>query len=73
MKLALKALKPLKIVLQKPIKDLPSELILKIKERAVNGDRLTSLIRTFRILTSKSLLVYPTTEAAREELLQNTS
>jgi len=72
-KLAPKAPKPLKIVLREPIKDLPSELILKIKERAVNGDRLTSLIKAFRILTPKSLLVYATTEAAREELTQNTS
>ena len=60
-------------MLREPIKDLPSELILKIKERAVNGDRLTSLIKAFRILTPKSLLVYATTEAAREELTQNTS
>jgi DNA mismatch repair ATPase MutL len=67
-KLAPKALKPLKIALREPIKDLPSELILKIKDRAVNGDRLASLIRAFRILTPTSLLVYTTTEAAREEL-----
>ena len=68
MKLAPKALKPLKVGLREPIKDLPSELILKIKERAVNGDRLASLIKAFRILAPKSLLVYSTTEAAREEL-----
>jgi len=67
-KLAPKALKPLKIALREPIKDLPSELILKIKDRAVNGDRLASLIRAFRILTPTTLLVYATTEAAREEL-----
>jgi len=72
-KLAPKALKPLKIVLREPIKDLPNELILKIKDRAVNGDRLASLIKAFRILTPTSLLVYATTEAAREELSQNTS
>jgi hypothetical protein len=72
-KLAPKALKPLKIVLREPIKNTPSELILQIKDRAVNGERLTSLIKAFRILTPKSLLVYLTTEAAREELSQNTS
>ena len=72
-KLAPKVLSPLKIALRKPIKDLPSELILKIKDRAVNGERLVSLIKAFRILTPKSLLVYTTTEAAKEELLQNTS
>ena len=72
-KLAPKALKPLKIALREPIKDLPNELILKIKERAVNGDRLASLIRSFRILTPKSLLVYANTKAVREELSQNTS
>ena len=73
MKLASKALKPLKIVLREPIKNTPNELILQIKERAVNGERLTSLIKAFRILTPKTLLVYATTEAAREELSQNTS
>ena len=67
-KLAPKALKPLKIGLREPIKDLPSELILKIKERAVNGERLARLIKAFRVLTPKSLLVYPITEAAGEEL-----
>ena len=72
-KLAPKALKPLKIAFREPIKDLPSELILKIKDRAVNGERLASLIRAFRVLSPKSLLVYATTEATREELLQNTS
>ena len=72
-KLAPKALKPLKIVLREPIKYTPSELILQIKDRAVNGERLTSLIKAFRILTPKSLLVYATTEAASEELSQNTS
>jgi hypothetical protein len=72
-KLAPKAPKPLKIVLREPIKNTPSELILQIKERAVNGERLTGLIKAFRILTPKSLLVYATTEAAREELSQNTS
>ena len=72
-KLAPKALKPLKIILREPLKDTPNDLILKIKERAVNGDRLTSLIRSFRILTPKSLLVYPTTKAASEELSQNSS
>jgi hypothetical protein len=72
-KLAPKALKPIKIGLREPIKDLPSELILKIKDRAVNGERLASLIKAFRILAPKSLLVYPTTEAAKEELSQNTS
>ena len=73
LKLAPKAPKPLKISLQEPVKDLPSELILKIKDRAVNGERLASLIKAFRIVTLKSLLVYATTEAAREELSQNTS
>jgi hypothetical protein len=72
-KLAPKAIKPLKIVLREPIKNTPSELVLQIKDRAVNGERLTSLIKAFRILTPKSLLVYPTTETAREELSQNTS
>jgi hypothetical protein len=60
-------------VLREPIRDLPSELILKIKDRAVNGERLASLIKAFRTLTPKTLLVYTTTEAAREELSQNTS
>ena len=68
MKLAPKAPKALKIVLRELIKDLPSELILKIKERAINRDRLASLIKAFRILAPKSLLVYSITEAAREEL-----
>ena len=72
-KLAPKTLKPLKIALREPIKNTPSELILQIKDRAVNGERLTSLIKAFRILSPKSLLVYPTTEAAKEELSQNTS
>ena len=73
MKLAPKAPKPLKIVLREPIKHTPNELILQIKDRAVNGERLTSLIKAFRILTPKSLLVYPTAETASEELTQNTS
>ena len=68
MKLAPKTPKPIKIGFKKSIKDIPSGLILKIKDRAVNGDRLVSLIRSFRILSPKSLLVYPTTEAVREEL-----
>lgn len=72
-KLAPKTPSPLKIALREPIKDLPCELILKIKDRAVNGERLASLIKAFRILTPKSLLVYTATEAAREELSQNTS
>ena len=55
-------------MLREPIKDLPSELILKIKDRAINGDRLASSIKAFRILSPKSLLVYPTTEVAKEEL-----
>ena len=67
-KLAPRALKPLKIGLREPIKDTPSELILKIKDRAVNGERLVSLIRAFRALTLRTLLVYITTEAAKEEL-----
>ena len=60
-------------MLREPIKYTPSELILQIKDRAVNGERLTSLIKAFRILTPRSLLVYATTEAASEELSQNTS
>ena len=60
-------------MLREPIKDLPGELILKIKDRAINGDRLASSIKAFRILSPKSLLVYPTTEVAKEELSQNTS
>ena len=67
-KLAPKAPKPLKIVLREPIKHTPNELILQIKDRAVNGERLTSLIKAFRILTPKSLLVYPTTETVSKEL-----
>ena len=60
-------------MLREPIKNTPNELILQIKDRAVNGERLISLIKAFRILTPIMLLVYPTTEAAREELSQNTS
>ena len=67
-KLAPKALKPLKIGLRDPIRDTPSELLLKIKDRAVNRERLASLIRAFRVLTPRTLLVYMTTEAAKEEL-----
>jgi hypothetical protein len=72
-KLAPRALKPIKIGLQKPIKETPSELINYIKERAVNGERLASLIKAFKILSPRRLLVYPTMEVAREELSQNTS
>ena len=39
----------------------------------MNGERLIGLIKAFRLLSPKSLLVYPTTETAREELSQNTS
>ena len=67
-KLAPKAPKPLKIGLREPIRNTPKELIALIQERAVNGERLTSLIKAFRLLSPKSLLIYPTTEAAREEL-----
>ena len=73
MKSAPKTPKPLKIGLREPIKKTPRELIALIQERAVNGDRLIGLIKAFRLLSPKSLLVYPTTEAAREKLSQNTS
>jgi len=72
-KLAPRAPKPLKIGLREPIRNTPKELIAFIQERAVNGERLIGLIKAFRLLSPKSLLVYPTTEAAREELSQNTS
>ena len=65
--------KPLKIGLREPIKKTPKELIALIQERAINGERLIGLIKAFRLLSPKLLLVYPTTEAAREELSQNTS
>ena len=72
-KLAPKPPKPLKIGLREPIQKTPKELIALIQERAINGDRLIGLIKAFRLLSPKSLLVYPTTETAREELSQNTS
>ena len=68
MKLAPKPPKPLKIGLREPIQKTPKELIALIQERAINGDRLIGLIKAFRLLSPKSLLVYPTTEAASEEL-----
>ena len=58
----------MKVSLRESIKDLLNELILKIKDRAVNEDRLTSLIKAFRILSFKALLIYFITKAAREEL-----
>jgi len=67
-KLAPKTPKPIKISLREHIRKTPKELIALIQERAVNGERLTGLIKAFRLLSPKSLLVYPTTEAAREEL-----
>ena len=73
MKLAPKAPKPIKITLQEPIRRTPNELISQIKERAVNSERLIGFIKAFRILAARSLLVYPTIEPAREELMQNTS
>ena len=72
-KQAPRALKPLKIGLREPIRNTPKEFIAFIQERAVNGERLIGLIKAFRLLSPKTLLVYPTTEAAREELSQNTS
>ena len=58
----------MKIALGELIKDFLSQLIEKIKERAVNRDRLASLIKVFRILALKSLPIYSTTEVAREKL-----
>ena len=63
----------MKIGLREPIKKTPSELIDLIKDRAVNSERLASLIKAFRVLLARTLLVYPTTEGAKEELAQNTS
>ena len=68
MKSAPKTLKPLKIGLREPIKKTLRELIALIQERAVNGDRLIGLIKAFRLLSPKSLLVYSTTKAAKEKL-----
>ena len=72
-KLAPKAPRPIKINLREPTIKTPKELIGLIKERAVNGERLATSIKAFRALSPKYLLVYPTTEAAKEELEQNTS
>ena len=72
-KLAPKTPKPVKIGLREPIRKTPSELIDLIKDRAINGERLTGLIKAFRVLSAKTLLVYSTTEAAKEELVQNTN
>ena len=69
MKLAPKALKPVKISLREPIRKTPSELINLIKDRAINGERLAGLIKAFRVLLIKSLLVYSTLEAAKKELV----
>ena len=68
-KLAPKAPKPVKIGLREPIRKTPSELIDLIKDRAINGERLAGLIKAFRVLSAKTLLVYPTTEAVKEELV----
>ena len=73
MKLAPKALKPVKIGLREPIKKTPRKLIDLIKNRAINGERLAGLIKAFRILLAKTLLVYSTIETAKKELVQNTS
>ena len=59
----------MKIGLREPIRKTPSELIDLIKDRAINGERLAGLIKAFRVLSAKTLLVYPTTEAAKEELV----
>ena len=69
MKLAPKALKPVKIGLREPIKKTPRKLIDLIKDRAINGERLAGLIKAFRILLAKALLVYSTTEAVKEVLI----
>ena len=39
----------------------------------MNGERLAGLIKAFKTLTPRTLLVYPTMESAKEELVQNTS
>jgi hypothetical protein len=67
-KLTPKMLKPIKIWLQKPLEDTLSNLISHIRERAVNGAKLAGLIKAFKVLISRSLLVYPITETAKEEL-----
>ena len=67
-KLAPKSPKPIKIGLQKPTKETPSELIHHIKERAVNGERLTGLIKAFKTFTPRTLLVYSTIKSIKEEL-----
>ena len=69
MKLAPKAPKPVKISLREPIRKTPSELIDLIKDRAINGGRLAGLIKVFRVLLVKSLLVYSTLEAVKKELV----
>ena len=63
----------MKIGLREPIRKTSSKLIDFIKDRAINGERLTGLIKAFRVLSAKTLLVYPITKAAKEELVQNTS
>ena len=59
----------MKIGLREPIKKTPSELIDLIKDRAINGERLAGLIKAFRVLSAKTLLVYPTIEVVKEELV----
>ena len=59
----------MKISLREPIRKTSSELIDLIKDRAINGERLANLIKAFRVLLVKSLLIYPTIEAVKEELI----
>ena len=59
----------MKIGLREPIRKTPSELIDLIKDRAINGERLAGLIKAFRVLLAKILLVYSTIKAVKKELV----
>lgn len=58
----------IKITLQSPTKETPKDLIEKVK--AQEGDRVATLIKAVRPLTSRYILIYPKDEKSRETLLK---
>jgi hypothetical protein len=65
--------KPIKISLGKPLEETPGELIAKIRERAINAERIISLIRAIKPITRRQALILTNADYERAELLQNNS